>query len=53
MHKSMKVRAIYNELKNTVGDKSSDLEILKCAGSLVELFSIEESLPNTSYRTGR
>ena len=52
MHKSMKVRAIYNELKNTVGDKSSDLEILKCAGSLVELFSIDESLPKTSFRTG-
>ncbi len=52
MNKSMKVRAIYHELKNTVGNKKSDFEIIECAGSLVELFSIDESLPNTSFRTG-
>lgn len=52
MNKSMKLKGVFNELKNTLGEKKSDLEILKCAGSLVELFSIDESLPKTSYRTG-
>jgi hypothetical protein len=53
MSKSMNLRAIYNQLKNTIEENQSDFEIFECVGSLVELFSIEESLPNTSYRTGR
>lgn len=53
MRKSRKVAAIYQELKRVVGSAASQTEILSCAASLVELFSIEDDLPQYELLEGR
>lgn len=53
MRKSIKVTAIYQELKQAVGSSASQTEILSCAASLVELFSIDEEFPSYDLYEGR
>ena len=53
MNQSAKVRAIYQELRQAVGMKASAAEMLACAASLVELFSLEEGVPACELNEGR
>ncbi len=53
MHCAAKVRAVYRELRASVGTKASAAEVLACAASLVELFSVEEGLPVYDLHEGR
>ena len=53
MHPSTKVVAIYRELRESVGAGASAAEILACAASLVELFSVEDGMPAFDLREGR
>lgn len=53
MRDSTKVVAIYEELRRAVGTKVNASEILCCAASLVELFSIDEDAPSFSTHEGR
>ncbi|WP_412481116.1 hypothetical protein [Azonexus sp. IMCC34839] len=53
MQKSKKVVAIYNELKQFVGDVASQADMLTCAASLVELFAIDEDGLHYDLNEGR
>jgi len=53
MRQAAKVLAIYKELRVTLGGKKSVREILACASSLVDLFSIEEGVPVFDDREAR
>ena len=53
MRDSTKIVAIYQELRRAVGAKVNASEILCCAASLVELFSIDEDAPSFSTHEGR
>jgi hypothetical protein len=53
MRQSAKVLAIYRELRQTVGVKATAAEVLACATSLVELFSVEDGMPAYDLRVGR
>lgn len=52
MNKSAQIKAIYHELRSVVGSRASTQEILQCANSLVELFSIDEGTPRCDMWTG-
>jgi hypothetical protein len=53
MNQSAKVTAIYRELRQAVGLKATAAEVLACAASLVELFSLEDGMPAYDLREGR
>ena len=53
MNQSAKVRAIYQELRQVVGLKASAAEMLACAASLVELFSLDDNIPACELNEGR
>ncbi len=53
MRNSAKIVAIYEELRRAVGTKVNASEVLCCAASLVELFSIDEDAPSFSLYEGR
>jgi len=53
MLQSAKVKAIYRELRQAVGMKATASEVLACAASLVELFSLEDDMPAYDLRMGR
>lgn len=46
MRESTKIVAIYQELRRAVGANINASEVLCCAASLVELFSIDEDAPS-------
>lgn len=52
MTKSGKIRHIFNELRDQVGDRASSREILEWAHALVEVAS-KESMPACNLRRGR
>ena len=52
MNQSAKIKAIYRELRQSVGLKATAADVLACAASLVELFSIDDSSPVFDTRTG-
>lgn len=45
MRDAAKVIAIYRELRQALGGEAPSSEVLACAASLVELFSIEDGIP--------
>lgn len=53
MHQAAKVLEIYRELRSALGEKASSQEVLRSAASLVELFSIEEGIPQFDDHYGR
>ncbi len=53
MRRSEKITAIYRELRQAVGLKATAAEVLACASSLVDLFSLEDEAPGYDPRTGR
>jgi hypothetical protein len=53
MNQSAKVTAIYRELRQAVGLRATAAEVLACAASLVELFSLEDGMPAYDLREGR
>lgn len=53
MRQAARVLEVYKELRVALGAKKSASEILACAASLVELFSIEEGVPVFDDSTGR
>ncbi len=53
MRQSAIVLEVYKELRVTLSTKKSASEILACAASLVELFSIEEGVPLFDDHAGR
>ena len=53
MNQSAKVTAIYRELRQAVGLKATAAEVLACAASLVELFSLEDGMPAYDLRESR
>jgi hypothetical protein len=53
MRDSVKIVAIYEELRRVVGAKVSSTEILCYAASLVDLFSIDEDAPSFDVYEGR
>jgi hypothetical protein len=53
MRDSAKIVAIYEELRRVVGAKVKASEVLCCAASLVELFSIDEDAPTFNLYEGR
>ena len=53
MNQSAKVRTIYRELRQAVGMEMTAAEVLACAASLVELFSVEEGMPAYDLNEGR
>lgn len=53
MQNTAKVMAIYRELRTSVGTNATPAEVLACAASLVELFAVEEGMPNYDLRDSR
>jgi hypothetical protein len=53
MRQSAKVTAIYRELRQTVGGKATAAEMLACAASLVELFSLDNDATGYDLRAER
>ena len=52
MNRSDQVRAVFHELRRTVGDQISSAQVLVCATSLVELFSGSGEDPQFDARMG-
>src|SRR2546429_451470 len=52
MNRSDQIRAIFNELRHSVGSHVSSAQVLACAASLVELFSGSGEEPQFDARTG-
>ncbi len=52
MNKSAQVNAIYHELREAMGERATQKEVLQCAYSLVELFSTDNAGPRCELRTG-
>ena len=51
MRQSAKVLAIYRELRQTAGINATAAEVLACATSLVELFSVEDTTEGIRFGT--
>ena len=52
MKQAATVLEIFRELRRAVGDGVPSVEVLKCAASLVELFSEEDDVPAFDDREG-
>lgn len=52
MNQPKKIRSVYNELRIATDDSTSSLELLDCAGLLVDLFSESNEGPRCEIRTG-
>ena len=52
MNRPQQVRAVYQELRRTVGDHFSARELLEQAAALVDLFAIPEDNSRFELRTG-
>ena len=52
MNKATKVRQVYHELRQVVGDRASAREVLEYAHSLVKLFATDDAVPACDLRTG-
>ena len=53
MRRGARVIAIYQELREAVGERATATELLICAASLVALFDVEEGMPDYEMRVGR
>jgi len=53
MRRGARVTAIYQELRQAVGEAVSASELLISAESLVALFDVEEGIPDYELRVGR
>jgi len=52
MNRSEQIRAVFNELRGSVGDHISSAQVLVCATSLVELFSGSGEEPQFNAHIG-
>jgi hypothetical protein len=52
MNRPQRVRAVFQELRQTVGDRFSARELLEQAASLVDLFAVKDDLSRFELRTG-
>ena len=52
MNRSDQIRAVFTELRRSVGSHISSAQVLTCAASLVELFSGSGDEPSYDARTG-
>ncbi len=52
MNRPQQVRAVYQEMRRTVGDRFSARELLEQAAALVDLFAIPEDNSRFELRTG-
>ena len=52
MNRPQQVRAVFQELRRTVGDRFTARELLEQAAALVELFTVPEDASSFELRTG-
>lgn len=52
MNRPQQVRAVFQELRQTVGDRFGARELLEHAASLVDLFAVEDDPSRFELRTG-
>ncbi|MDQ5909314.1 MAG: hypothetical protein QG599_1409 [Pseudomonadota bacterium] len=52
MNRPQQVRAVFQELRRTVGDRFTARELLEQAAALVELFTVPEDTSSFELRTG-
>ena len=52
MNRPQRVRAVFQELRQTVGDRFSARELLEQAASLVDLFAVKDDPSRFELRTG-